>query len=267
MVITNLMDNNKRNDYFKSEHGLSFLIEFDNMKLVFDTGQSGDFLTNASLLDKDLSDIDALVLSHNHYDHTGGVLSLAQKIDSLKIYTGKNFFSEKGKIVEGKFFYIGSPFKEEDLHKYHCKFSVIEHSTFISENIELIPSVISKKDTNFVIKEGDDYRPDYFTEEIIILLHTSNGIALITGCSHNGIFNIIDNVKEKYPNKEIQLILGGFHLSKLDDDILKVKNKELLDYGILYIGISHCTGTRILDFSDHKSLFPFVSGSYFELKS
>jgi len=102
LKITTLIENNPDdNNLLSSEHGLSLYIEIDEMKILFDTGQSGDFIKNAEKLNVDLSNLKYVVLSHGHYDHTGGFRNLVDKIgNSYKLIAGKDFFNNKYKLVE-----------------------------------------------------------------------------------------------------------------------------------------------------------------------
>ncbi len=114
--ITTLIENNPdENNFLLSEHGLSLYIETDEMKILFDTGQSGDFIENAEKLNVDLSDLKYVVLSHGHYDHSGGFRKLVDKVgNSYKLIVGEKFFNNKYKLIERDTYkYNGNSFDKE----------------------------------------------------------------------------------------------------------------------------------------------------------
>ena len=122
------------------EHGLSLYIEFQGKRILFDTGQSGDFLKNAQVLDKSMQKMDAVIISHGHYDHSGGVPAFAKELkQSIPMYVGAGFFEKKYKLLsDGTYRYNGNPFTEEELPKDKvCLQKVTEDVTCLHDNILL----------------------------------------------------------------------------------------------------------------------------------
>ena len=237
---------NKETPFLLYEHGLSLLIEYDNKKILFDTGKTNSFLSNAKKLNINL-DIDYLVLSHAHYDHTGGVIDFIKENNYTKdIYVGKEFKANKYSLEDGNYIYKGTPFKIEDL----SNIKYVDNGLTITKNINLYNNFIVN---NSFEKIGDkfyvldkEYKKDLFKDEVVLTIDTDKGLVLIVGCSHAGICNIIDEVIKR-TNKKIRGVIGGFHLSKeRDEHALKVIN-ELKKYDLDFICPIHCSG--------HENLF------------
>ena len=237
---------NKETPFLLYEHGLSLLIELDNLKILFDSGKTNSFLTNAKKLNINL-DIDYLVLSHAHYDHTGGVIDFIKEYNySKSIFVGTNFKANKYSLEDGNYTYKGTPFKIEELKNI----KQVDNGLTITKNIALYNNF---KCNNSFEKIGDKfyildntYKKDLFLDEVVLTIDTAKGLILIVGCSHAGICNIVSEVISR-TNKKIRGIIGGFHLSKESDEYaLKIIN-ELKKYDLEFICPIHCSG--------HEKLF------------
>lgn len=162
LKITTLIENMPGEDArLKFEHGLSLYIEFDGRKILFDTGQTGDYIENAELLGIDLKEIDTFIVSHGHYDHSGGVMKTIDLLrPGTKMYVGWEFFEPKYKILEDKSGkYNGNAFTENDISDKSVNvIKVNEDVTVISGNIIIFKNFKRKNDfeninSKFVIKK------------------------------------------------------------------------------------------------------------------
>ena len=233
------------------EHGFSVLIELDGEKLLFDTGQSGDFKKNADILDIDLADLSGVVLSQGHYDHTGGVSALLKTVEKkIPFYIGKEFFAPKYKhLEEGSYKYNGNPFPKELLLEKNSPaelFRVEKDATWLSEKLVLFKNfdrVTEYEEVNpkFFVKTASGYEQDLFLDEIALGIVTEQGLVLVVGCSHAGIVNILEHVK-KTVNIPVAAVLGGTHLVEADEKRLAKTAEALKRYGVRTIAVSHCTG-------------------------
>ena len=230
-----------------TEHGISFYIEKDDSKILFDTGQSGAFLTNAARIGIDLLDTKYVVLSHGHYDHSGGFRSLLPVAGDFTLWTGGGFLTPKYGFRKGAYDFLGNDFDETFIKERD-----IEHKTTSSPIKEIAPGVYILADfprihtgetinPRFVIEKNGVFGPDPFDDEILLVVETPKGLAVLMGCSHPGMRNMLDAVTERLKGS-IAAVLGGTHLVEASGAVLEKSLGYLKDAGIPFIGMSHCTG-------------------------
>ncbi len=247
--ITTLIENMQdKNGLLQSEHGLSLYIEAEGKNILFDTGQTGAFADNAKLLEKSLEEVDLLILSHGHYDHSGGVPRLlTERERKLRVYAGEEFFEPKYKKTEdGGWKYNGNPFEKELLTGQAEVVAVTESVTMLGENLFLFKNFIrsnefEQQNPKFFVKKEESYEPDDFRDEIVLGIRTKKGLILIAGCSHVGIVNIIRSVKA-WTGLPIYGVLGGTHLVEADENRLERTIEAFRECGIREVAVSHCTG-------------------------
>jgi 7,8-dihydropterin-6-yl-methyl-4-(beta-D-ribofuranosyl)aminobenzene 5'-phosphate synthase len=246
--IVSLMDNRARAG-LKQEHGLSIYIESERIKLIFDTGMTGKFIENAENLGIELSEADYVVLSHGHYDHSGGLQSLVDRSgNKFKLFVGQGFFEGKYKLIEAdKYKYIGNQFKEKDLYEKDLDVKTVsEDMVYIEEELILFRNFdqvqdFEKLNPNFVHKSDGGYVQDEFKDELVLGIKREDGIFLILGCSHPGFINILETVKVRTGQK-ICGVIGGTHLVGADSSWIDKVASYLEDSEIDIVATSHCTG-------------------------
>lgn len=255
MRIVSLIENNCNNENLIREHGLSLYIEFEHKKILFDTGFSGDFIKNAEKLKINLKDIDYVIISHGHSDHCGGLKEFF-KINNkgivfLKSSAIKDYYSESS----GKAKYIG--IDKELLKTYTNRFKFIDNDTEIFKNGYIITNLLYKKDfknekTSLKKLEEKALVNDDFQHELIFVAKEENNLIIFTGCSHNGILNMIKTIMNKFKNCNIKSVIGGFHLVAFPDlnklncseNQLETLGLSLLNLNIPKIYTCHCTGLK-----------------------
>ncbi|OQY42729.1 MAG: hypothetical protein B6227_00985 [Fusobacteriia bacterium 4572_74] len=256
MEIITLVENLVYKANLKAEHGLSFLIKTGDCKILFDTGQTGIVLENAKLMGEDLKDVDFIILSHGHYDHTGGLEKILEVNKTAKIIMKKNALQQKYSSSTGHIREIG--FKLRNKYKnYPNEFLFLEEDYILNENIKVITEIseytdFEKVEQNLFVKDSDNYVVDKFQDELFLIIEKDKKLNIITGCSHNGIINILKSAMNKTRIYNINLALGGMHLSgiKLNEKFLQEKNnekikktiEELKKINIDKIYTNHCTG-------------------------
>ena len=242
MKIVTIIENLVYKQGLVAEHGLSVYIETGHKKIIFDTGQTGLFLQNAQKLGIVIEDIDILVLSHGHYDHTGGLYSFLEKNKKAKIYLKKEIFVPK---YHGHQRFIGTLRKatlQEDRIIY------VNDLTEIDDQILIIPQIPIKHsiDTHFeglYISKDHLYTSDEFNDELFLAIKQKDRIHVITACSHRGITNICGIAKELF-NLPFGCILGGFHLKESTEDQLMHIVQTMNQLKPESIGVCHCTGVE-----------------------
>lgn len=240
MKITSLADNYVRRTGLLAEHGFSVCIETDNRLILVDTGQSDIFLKNAARLGIEADRIEALVITHGHYDHTGGASAFLSANKDAVVYAKKALFKKR---FHGDNKYIGVP---EELWRYRNRFTFIDADVEIARGIHLVTgiNIVFPEDSHirsFMEMNGEQMVQDLFDDELFIVIEEEERISLISACSHNGISNMTETAVRKF-NKPVHLVLGGFHLRNEPELQIEAGVDRLLAYHPAIIAVSHCTG-------------------------
>ena len=249
--ITTLIENNANdNKKLINEHGLSLLIETKDNRYLFDTGQTSDFLKNAYVLNINLNNLDGVILSHGHYDHTGGIKELLKKHTNINnLYISKYFSNNKyKKLNDGTYKYNGIPFDLKEIESLICTKKINSDMYKLCDNIYIFSNFkITNKyeilNENMLIKNNKGYIIDKFKDEIAMCINTDKGIIIIAGCSHRGIINIVNSIKNKL-NKKVRGIIGGTHLIHCNSKRLQFTLNELKKLNLEFLAVSHCTGSE-----------------------
>ena len=240
MKIVTLIENLVYKQGLVAEHGLSIYLEIGNRKILFDTGQTGLFLQNAPKLGIEIENIDILILSHGHYDHTGGLYPFLEKNTKAKVYAKKNIFTPKYRDSNR---FIGT-LRHEKLLK--DRLVEVETVTEIAENVFIMPdiTIYNPVDTYFKgmnRKVGNDFLPDEFDDELFLALKQNEQINIVTACSHRGITNICSTATE-YFKLPVGLILGGFHTKNCTPEQYNLVINHFRQLQPRSVGVCHCTG-------------------------
>lgn len=225
----------------KAELGFCAYIETKNHhKILFDTGQTGLFADNAKIFEIQIDQIDSLVLSHGHYDHTGGLQRFLLLNDHANIYVKEGYDSNKYNKV-GK--YIGLPKGIEiPPHRLH----IVKETTEISEGVFISPkiTIFDPHETHFThltIRNGEDCREDTFDDEQYLAIVNNGKLSIISGCAHRGIVNTITSATQTF-HLPIDLVMGGFHTLHEDEATIHRLAEKLNALEINRIVACHCTG-------------------------
>ncbi len=251
--ITTLIENSQGEHLaLRTEHGISFLIEKDGHKVLFDTGQSGVFIQNAAELNLSLSDIEYVVLSHGHYDHSGGFRSLTEVGSSFTLITGKGFFAPKYAADGVSCEYLGNNFDADYLASQGIRHKVVDAPvTEILPGIFVLsafPRVHPDEVINprFVLETESGFVPDAFGDEVAVAVETKEGFAVLLGCSHPGMKNMLFAAQQLLP-APLYAVMGGTHLVEASRESLEKSVAYLQDMGFRAVGVSHCTGRVAVD--------------------
>lgn len=246
MKATVLVDNISENS-LQAEWGLSIYVEYGDKKLLLDTGSSGKFLQNAGELQLNLSEVDFAVLSHAHYDHADGMEAFFGINNKAKFYlragSAENCY---GRLL---FFHKYIGIKKGTLEKYRERIVFAEGDYQIADGIWLVPhktaglEEIGRRNNMYVKKERKWY-PDDFSHEQSLVLDTEKGLVVFNSCSHGGADTIIREVQETFPDKKLYALVGGFHLFKTPEKVVRELAERIKATGIQRIYTGHCTGKR-----------------------
>jgi len=232
-----IFNTNAVSNQFSTGWGLSCLI---NNTILFDTGENGEgLLRNIALLNIDIAAIRSVVISHEHWDHIGGLWKLLEQGSGIKVYACPGFsqgFKEKVESFKGILL-------ESD------KFSQIEENIFLTGEI------------------AGTYKGEYLAEQALVI-KTEKGLNVITGCSHPGIINILERIKQDFPQDVIYSVFGGFHLKDKDSACIQKIAEKFIELKIKRIGATHCSGQEAESLFEKLYKTNFISGevgSEFEL--
>lgn len=234
MKLKVLIDNNTYIDeYYLGEPAVSYYIEDDDAKILFDTGYSDAFIKNAKSMGVDLNKIDKIIISHGHNDHTGGLKYLFESINKKDIQLIAHKDSLNKKMFDND--YIGTSMNKEQL-EHVCQLKLTNTPCKISDKITYLGEIPQSNDfeTREVIgkyEEKGKMFDDIVIDDTAIVYKSSKGLFIITGCSHSGICNIVECAKKICNESKIYGIIGGFHLfdvnERLENTITYLKKQSI----------------------------------------
>lgn len=230
------------------EHGFSALIEpRDGEPLLFDTGQGGTLLHNAQRMNRELAGLSRVVLSHGHYDHSGGLLPLLQQSTSLRVYAHPAVFSPRYRLKDnGECISIGIPHNRQELEDAGALFDLSTEFRRIGPGIYLTGEVprLTPFETGdrgiFFDRAG--LQPDSTPDDQSLVLETCRGLVILLGCCHAGLVNTLEQAKRCTGRDDIYAIIGGTHLGFCDSQQVDGTVTALKRSGIRRLATGHCTG-------------------------
>lgn len=245
MKLKVLEDNNTFiNMYYLAEPGVSYYIEDGNDKILFDTGYSSVIIKNAKKMNIDLNEVNKLVISHGHDDHTGGLKYLFEEAKNIELIAHPECFNYK---ENESGLYIGSPFDKEKLSQV-CKLNLSKEPIKVSEHIIYLGEipVLNNFEPRYSIGKSviDDKKiDDTMNDDSAIVYQSDKGLFIITGCSHSGICNIVEYAKKVCNDERIYGIIGGFHLFDINERLVKTI-QYLKENNIKLLYPCHCVSLK-----------------------
>jgi 7,8-dihydropterin-6-yl-methyl-4-(beta-D-ribofuranosyl)aminobenzene 5'-phosphate synthase len=255
LSLSVLVDNTTLTDYyFMGEPGLSFILETRGKKILFDTGYSDAFLSNAEKMGISLCDLDYVVISHGHRDHTGGLVPLTNHLTEAKANTLPCKIPEL--IAHSRCFYprpksrlpnIGSVLSEAEVQR-HFTVNLSDKPLWITEDLVFLGEISRKFSFEWtdpgtrkiVLPDGSAER-DFLLDDSALAYRSKEGLVIITGCSHTGICNITEYAREVCGERKVVDIIGGLHLISPGPGRIKETGKYLRDLNLKSLHACHCT--------------------------
>ncbi len=263
------------------EWGYAALIEVDGKRILFDTGARPEtVLQNAREMNIDLSDIEELVLTHNHSDHTGGLATLRRELRKKnpralsKAHVGEGIFFERVRPN-------GSPSTGQ--LKFKSDYESMGGSFVVhSKPVELLPGVWftgpvprihpeKNYPRGLKVKTPSGEVDDTIPEDSSLVIQTADGLVVLAGCGHAGIINTVDYARSSIAPQQILAVIGGLHTFSASDEVLAWTADKLKSAGMRYFLAGHCTGIeaafRIRELAglDRKTAVVSAVGSSFTL--
>jgi 7,8-dihydropterin-6-yl-methyl-4-(beta-D-ribofuranosyl)aminobenzene 5'-phosphate synthase len=233
---------------FWGEHGLAFLIETDTDTVLFDTGTSPEILAhNLEILNRDLSQVHNIVLSHGHTDHTGALDWALARTENPRLIAAPGVFTERFSTLDGSFSSIGMPLSRAEVEE-RSKLTLTEETFTIAAGIALTGDVPRRNtyelpDRRMMVKQDDSYVVDTFIDDRSLVLDTPDGLVLLAGCCHAGIINTLDYVRSTF-NRPVVAVVGGIHMKGAGQERIERTIETIQrDYPtIVHFYLNHCTG-------------------------
>ncbi|MBN1293463.1 MAG: MBL fold metallo-hydrolase [Candidatus Latescibacteria bacterium] len=261
ITITVLVENTVSREELKAEHGLSVWIETRDGNILWDTGQTTLLIDNAQKLGIPLDTTDFIVLSHGHYDHTGGLLQVLLMAPQAQVYGHPGLFVQRYSQNKKSAYTvnpIGSPVQKE-LIESRCG-----SLNLCSGPVEILPGIFTTgeipRETFFEDTGGDFFldtacsKPDRIPDDQALYIESSQGIIVLLGCAHSGVVNTLDYVSKHTGSDKIFAVLGGMHLLRASQERLEATAEAFTRYDVRMIAPCHCSGIRAVTFI--KSKFP-----------
>lgn len=247
--ITALVENTANRVGLTAEHGLCFHIETDGGDLLFDTGQGRALLPNADELEVDLGRLDRVVLSHGHFDHTGGLVGLLDRIGEREVLAHADALRPKLAVQKGREREIGLPAPVEELERAGARF------VGCAGPVEAIPGVTATGPVprvtdfepvspRFRVRSNGTLAQDEILDDQALVVHTSAGPYVVLGCAHAGLINTLLYASELAGTRQLAGVVGGTHLVDADEARLERTVQELGQFDLAQVAPCHCTGFR-----------------------
>lgn len=244
MKATVIVDN-IASDGMNGEWGLCIFIEYEGQRILLDTGASGLFAENAEKMGLSLKSVDYGVLSHAHYDHANGMEQFFQINPHASFYVqascAANCYHKKGLLPK----YIGIP--KHMMRRFPERICLSDGDRKLSDGVFLVPHKTAGleqlgKRENMYRREGLRFRYDDFSHEQSLVFETAQGLVIFNGCCHGGAANVIREVSETFPDKNVYALIGGFHLYNKTEEETRSLARKIRETGIRYVCTGHCTG-------------------------
>ncbi len=252
VTITILVDN-YAGDGLSAEHGLSLWIDAGSRRILLDTGQGGALAPNAEKLGIDLSTADSLVLSHGHYDHTGGVSWAIRNAPEMEVFCHPAAVLPRYGMREGESKPLGMT--GESLWALESLSSRRNH--WVQGVKVLFPGIgltgYIPRQTDYENTGGAFFldpelrRPDPIDDDMALWIRTPEGVIVCVGCCHSGLINTLNQALFQSGASRLRAIIGGFHLLNADDSRIENTVKALRYLSPELIVPCHCTGSKAVD--------------------
>lgn len=254
--ITILSDDITCDSSFSAEHGLSLWIEYCGKQILFDTGQSNLISQNAKKKGIDLANTNAVVLSHGHYDHTGGLSGVLNIASKAKIYLHPAATDTKyGQKVSGVKSIGMSDSEKEAIQGRDITWTVTPAQLFPGMSVTgQVPRMNGYEDVGGAFfLDSNCEEPDELIDDQSLFIESTKGLVVVFGCAHSGVVNALDYISKLTGRTKIYAVIGGMHLSNASQTRIEKTIEAFREYDIQKIVPLHCTGQKAME--DFKTVF------------
>ena len=276
VCVTTLVEDNVSAAGLSGEHGLSFWVEYGKQHVLFDTGQTDLLVENAKLLSINLANTDAIVLSHGHYDHTGGLAAVLDIAPRAIVYVHPAALWPKFVRKTHETRTIGMSDSTKEVIRAHVQ---DERVVWTEEPTEVMPRLFATgqipRNTNFENVGGSFFvdenckNADILPDDQAMFFDTPKGLVVLLGCSHAGVVNTLDYIVKLTGKRRIFSVMGGLHLLSSSQERIERTISVFRKYDVQRIGLAHCTGanaTRQISSAFPSQCFICSTGSQVNLQ-
>ena len=267
--ITVLIDDTVRRHGLTTEHGLSFHIRTEEGNVLFDTGQTGLVRENAGKLGVDPGRFDAVVLSHGHYDHTGGLPDVVAASGPVDVHAHPGIFRVRyAREGGGRLRETGPPWSRGEVERLGARFRLNRGPAEVLKNVYASGAIprrkpFEKPDGKLVVRRAGKLVQDWIRDDQALVVTRGQDLFVFLGCCHSGLINTLDRVSALFPRKKIRAIAGGLHLLRAGEERISKTVESLIAYSPETVAACHCTGpgaSALLYQAFGKKFVPLVTG-------
>lgn len=253
-----LIENKTDNPGIIAEHGLSIYIEAQGKKILFDAGATNLFAANAAQMGVDLAAVDFAVVSHGHYDHTGGFPMFHEINPNAPIYIHRNalrvsYGTEGGALDKGGILDkepCSIRWSDDELKALSPQLMFTDGPVEICENIRITGTVKEAEGYEptdfFYIYNGREPEPDDMSHEQCLVIKEPEGLYIFSGCSHRGVISALNTGKSMYPGERVAALVAGMHLYSASDEVRTRVTDEIAAENMDCVFPVHCTGIKAI---------------------
>lgn len=250
MKITVLCDNLTTSGCL-AEHGYAALIVADGKRILLDTGASDVVTENAQRLGVRLDKLDAIVLSHGHRDHCGGLPAVLGVSGPTRIVAHPDVFADRIRKSNGKWVSMGLAFTPEYIESIGGQWVLTDKPYRFTPNVFTTGPIRRVTDFEappaiFKIRRDGKIINDPFADDLTVCVKTRRGIVAVTGCAHAGLVNILRHVERQARGQRIAAVFGGAHLNAVPDARIVNTVEELNRLDVRKVALTHCTGVKVM---------------------
>jgi 7,8-dihydropterin-6-yl-methyl-4-(beta-D-ribofuranosyl)aminobenzene 5'-phosphate synthase len=229
------------------EHGFAALVEGEGVRILFDTGMGETLLRNAMRMNKDLHGVDTVVLSHGHFDHTGGLLPLLRNCGGKEVYAHPAVFSRRYRVKDtGESIPVGIPCDEAFLKGMGARFDLNDRFREIAPGIFITGEVPRRtpfeEGDRGMFRDPEGRETDLLEDDQSLVIRSPKGLVLLLGCCHAGVVNTVEHAREMTGEDRVYALIGGTHLGFCSPEQTEETVRALRAFGIARICVGHCTG-------------------------
>lgn len=229
------------------EHGFAALVEGKGSRILFDTGMGETLLRNALRMNRDLHRVERVVLSHGHFDHTGGLLPLLRNCGAKEVLAHPAVFSRRYRVKDtGESVPVGIPYDETYLRGMGARFILDAGFCEIAPDVFLTGRVPRRtpfeQGDRGMFRDPEGTSPDPLEDDQSLVIRSPKGLVLLLGCCHAGVVNTIGHAREQTGEERVYALIGGTHLGFCSPEQVEATVEALRAFGIRRIAAGHCTG-------------------------